>query len=145
MQIIDYDKRFDDNIIALVARAKRAIGKTKPSIDEDLFDIQSNYIDKGDKFFLGIDDEGNLIAVIGYNILDKDTAVLHRFYVKPELKRQGLGAMMLNHVEKDLIGRNVKNVILHLGEYEHYFESYSFYAKHGYTFYEDRRMIKKLI
>lgn len=53
MQIIDYDKRFDDNIIALVARTKRAIGKTKPSIDEDLFDIQSNYIDKGDKFFLG--------------------------------------------------------------------------------------------
>lgn len=144
MQIIDYDKRFDDNIIALVARAKRAIGKTKPSIDEDLFDIQSNYIDKGDKFFLGLDNDNNLVAVIGYNILDNDTAVLHRVYVKPELKRQGFGAMMLDYVEKDLVCRNVKNAILHLGEYEHYFESYSFYVKHGYAFYEDRRMIKKL-
>lgn len=51
MKIIEYDKKYDDNIIALLARAKYAIGKTKPTINEDLFDIQANYIDKGDKFF----------------------------------------------------------------------------------------------
>lgn len=143
MKIIAYDKKYDDNIIALMARSKHALGKVKPSINDDILDIQANYIDKGDKFFLGIEDN-TLIAMIGYNILSDNTAVLHRFYIRPDLKRHGYGSQMLEFIENDLICRGIKTVLVHLGEYEYYFESYNFYAKHGYIFYEDRRMKKEL-
>lgn len=145
MKIIKYNKKYDDNIIALMARAKYAIGKSKPSINQDVLNIQVNYIDKGDMFFIGLDDNENVIAMLGYNIIDKKSAILHRFYVKPELKRQGLGTQILSHVENDLIKRGVECSLVHLGDFEHYGSSYNFYIKNGYIFYEERRLKKVLL
>ena len=86
-----------------------------------------------------------MVAIIGYNILDDKTAILHRFYIKPDLKRRGLGSQMLEYIENDLIKRGIKTVILNLGEYKYYYESYGFYAKHGYIMYDERKMKKDLL
>lgn len=45
--IIPYDKKYRDDMIFMVLEAKDALGRI-PRLNEDLLDIQKNYLDKGD-------------------------------------------------------------------------------------------------
>ena len=144
MQIIKFESQYRDDMIFMILEAKNALGRI-PGLNEDLLDIEKNYLDKGDMFWIALDDSGRVIGSIGYNSIDNtDNAIIHRLFVKHNLKHQGIGTALLETAESHLKSIGKKAVIVHLGNKEHFFESWQFYPKHGYTEYEPSYM-KKLL
>ena len=143
MKIIKYEERYRDDMIFMVLEAKNALGRI-PRINDDLLDIQAHYIGKGDMFWLAIDDNDRVIGCVGYNSENgSDEVVLHRLYVKYNLKRQGIGSMLLNTAEKYIKSKGYTAVCVHLGGAE-YFESWQFYPKYGYCEFAPSYMRKIL-
>ena len=145
MKLIEFNEAYRDDMIFMVLQAKDALGR-KPSINRDLLDIKSNYIDKGDAFFLAIDDNDRVIGCGGFSRFpNTNEAFVHRLYVKASEKRKGIGSALLERIEKEMKACGIAVSKVHLGEpKEQWFESYAFYPKHGYAEYEPRYMKKEL-
>lgn len=140
--IILYNEKYRDDMIFMVLEAKDALGCI-PRLNEDLLDIQKNYLDTGDMFWLTIDENDRVIGCVGYNSIPNTSEVrLHRFYIKAAQKRQGIGTHLLHTVEQHLRECGKTAVHVHLGGKE-YFESRSFYPKHGYREYAPDMMKKE--
>ena len=143
MKIIPYEEQYRDDLIFMVLQAKDALGR-KPSINPDLLDIKGNYLDCGDMFWIAVNESDRVIGCIGYHIA-ANTAYLHRLFVKPSEKRKGIGTALLKIAETKLKQEGIAVSIVHLGApKEQWFESYSFYPKHGYYEYAPRYMRKDL-
>lgn len=141
--IIPYNEKYRDDMIFMVLEAKNALGRI-PRLNEDLLDIQKNYLDIGDMFWLAIDEDNRVIGCIGYNSIPGTNEVkLHRLYVKAARKRQGIGTRLLHTAELHLQKRGKNAVYVHLGGKD-YFESHSFYPKHRYKEYAPSMMKKEL-
>ena len=141
--IIPYDEKYRDDMIFMVLEAKDALGRI-PRLNEDLLDVQKNYLESGDMFWLAIDEYDRVIGCIGYNSIPGTTEVkLHRLYIKAARKRQGIGTRLLHTVELHLREQGKTAAHVHLGGKE-YFESRSFYPKHGYVEYAPSMMKKEL-
>ena len=130
MKIIEYQDSYRDDMIFMVLEAKSALGVI-PRLNEDLLDIQGNYFSRGEKFWLALNEENRVIGCIGYNRYAQDAAKLHRFYVKYDLKRQGIGTRLLMTAEQAVRDAGYRYVVVHLGG-KAYFESRQFYPGHGY-------------
>lgn len=142
MKIIEYQDSYRDDMIFMVLEAKNALGVV-PRLNEDLLDIQSNYFSRGEKFWLALNDADRVIGCIGYNRFTPDAAKLHRFYVKYDLKRQGIGTKLLLTAERAIRDAGYRYVIVHLGG-KAYFESRQFYPRQGYLEYKPDYMRKEL-
>ena len=141
--IIPYDEKYRDDMIFMVLEAKDALGRV-PRLNEDLLDVQKNYIDTSDMFWLAIDEHDRVIGCIGYNSIPGTTEVkLRRLYIKAARKHQGIGTRLLHTVELYLREQGKTAAHVHLGGKE-YFESRSFYPKHGYKEYAPSMMKKEL-
>jgi len=143
MKIIKYESKYRDDLIFMVLEAKNALSRV-PTLNDDLLDLNGFYFDKGDMFRIMIDDNDRVIGSVGCNLLPNGEVVLHRLYVKANLKRQGIGTELLNIAEQFAIDNNRKIMKLHLGEKVTYFESRQFYPKHGYVEYATDYMKKEL-
>lgn len=144
MRIIPFENRYRDDMIFMVLEAKNALGRI-PTLNEDLLDVRANYLDKGDMFWLALDESSRVIGCIGYDPIENTAeAKLHRLYVKYGLKRQGIGSALLKTAEDHIKAQGKAAVLVHLGEKGYYFESYHFYPKHGYIEYVPRYMKKCL-
>ena len=132
-------------MIFVVLSAKDALGRV-PGLNPDLLDVRANYLDRGDGFFLAIDEGDRVVGCVGYSrIDDTDEAFLHRLFVKPGLKRRGIGSALLETAEEAMRSKGVRIARVHLGEpREMWFESYAFYPKHGYVEDGERYMRKAL-
>lgn len=144
MKIIEYQEKYKSDLIFMILEAKNVLGRV-PGLNEDLLDIASNYIDKGDMFWLAIDDNDRVIGSIGFQSIENSNEVwLRRLFVKYNLKRQGIGAMLLDTAEKHITSIGKAAIRIHLGDKQYFHESYSFYPKHGYVKYAPSYMIKHL-
>ena len=145
VRIIPYDEKYRDDMIFVVLSAKDALGRP-PRLNPDLLDVQANYLDKGDGFFLALDESGRVTGCVGYSrIGETDEAFLHRLFVKPGLKHRGIGSALLERAEAAMRENGVRVARVHLGEpRETWFESYAFYPKHGYAAYAPGYMSKEL-
>ena len=143
MNIIQFDDQYRDDMIFMVLEAKNALGCI-PRLNDGLLNVKENYIDKGDMFWLAIGNSNRVIGCIGYNSIDGTTEVcLHRLYVKYTLKHQGIGSLLLHAAEEYIRMQGKTAIRVHLGGKE-YFESRSFYPKHGYVPYGPDHMKKML-
>lgn len=143
MRIIPYEEAYRDDMIFMVLEAKNALGRV-PGLNMDLLDIKGNYLDKGDMFWLALSENDRVIGCIGYNAIpDSDEVMLHRLYVKYSLKRQGIGTALLRTAEEHIRVMGKTAIHVHLGGKD-YFESHSFYPKHGYAEYAPSYMKKIL-
>ena len=141
--IVTYDEKYRDDMIFMVLEAKDALGRV-PRLNEDLLDVQKNYIDTSDMFWLAIDEHDRVVGCIGYNsILGTTEVKLHRLYIKAARKRQGIGTRLLATVEEHLRAHGLRAAHVHLGGRE-YWESRLFYPKHGYVEYAPDMMRKEL-
>ena len=61
MQIIKFEPKYRDDLIFMILEAKNALGRI-PGLNEDLLDIQKNYFDKGDMFWVALDENDRVIA-----------------------------------------------------------------------------------
>ena len=127
----------------MVLEAKNALGRV-PTLNDDLLDLDGFYLNKGDMFWIALDDNDRVIGSVGCNLLLNGEAVLHRLYIKHDLKRQGIGTKLLNTAENFARENGRKVMKVYLGEKVTYFESRHFYPKHGYEFIDDSHMIKEL-
>ncbi len=145
IRIIPYEDQYRDDMIFTVLSAKNALGRI-PRLNEDLLDVKKNYLDKDDGFWLALGKNGRVAGCIGCSAEEgSGEAVLHRLYVRPEIKRRGIGSALLQTAELFLLSRGITAARVHLGEpKEMWFESYAFYLKHGYREYAPRCMRKEL-
>lgn len=143
MNIIKFENKYRDDLIFMILEAKNALGRI-PGLNEDLLDIQKNYFDKGDMFWIAVDENDRVIGSAGFNTDDMNGATLHRLFVKYNLKNQGIGTALLKTAE-EYIKQNGREIIyVNLGQGEEWFESRNFYKKHGYVEYKQNKMKKNL-
>lgn len=144
MKIIKFESKYRDDLIFMVLEAKNALGR-KPGLNEDLLDVEQNYFAKGDMFWIAVDDNDRVIGSVGYNSLNNsDDVVLHRLFVKHNLKNQGIGTILLKTAEEYIKEIGKKKIVVHLGDKESFFESWEFYPKHGYKEFKPGYMFKEL-
>lgn len=145
MIIKPYEDKYRDDLIFMVLQAKDALGR-KPTINEDLLNIPSSYMDRGDMFWVAVDHDDRVIGCIGFSRTDNPSeAFLHRLFVKASEKRKGIGTALLQTAENEMRKHGISVSLVHLGEpKEQWFESYAFYPKHGYHEYKPRYMRKLL-
>ena len=129
-KIKQYDDIYRDDMIFMVLSAKDALKKI-PSINTDLLDIKTNYIDKGDMFWIAIGENNRVIGCVGYETIKPLEARIHRLYVKPELKRQGVGSALLETLVKHVKEKGYNKLSIHTGD-ERYWESKLFYKAKGF-------------
>ncbi|MCR5107271.1 MAG: GNAT family N-acetyltransferase [Lachnospiraceae bacterium] len=146
MKIIQYTDKYRDDMIFMVLQAKDALGR-KPGLNEDLLNIRENYMDKGDMFWLAIDDADRVVGCVGFSRIEGTTeAFIHRLFVKASEKRKGIGTDLLKTAEDAMRSRGITVSRVHLGTpREQWFESYSFYPAKGYHEYEPGYMVKMLV
>lgn len=143
MRIIAYEDSYRDDMIFMVLEAKNALGRV-PRLNPDLLDVPGRYLSRGDMFWLALDEKDRVIGCVGYNSIPGTSEVwLHRLYVKASRKRSGIGTQLLLMAEGYLRMRGKTAVLVHLGG-EEYFESRSFYPKHGYEAYAPSYLRKEL-
>lgn len=140
-----YEEKYRDDLIFMVLQAKDALGR-KSTINEDLLDIKKNYFDCGNMFWIAVNEDDRVIGCIGYSKTENLTeAFLHRLFVKASEKHNGIGTALLQTAEREMRKKGILVSLVHLGEpKEQWFESYSFYPKHGYCEYKPRYMRKEL-
>ena len=140
-----FEEPYRDDLIFMVLQAKDALGR-KPAINEDLLDIKANYFDRGDLFWIAVNEDDRVIGCVGYSKTENPSeAFLHRLFVKPAEKRKGIGTALLQTAENAMKEQGISVSLVHLGEpKEQWFESYAFYPKHGYREYQPRYMRKNL-
>ena len=145
MIIIPYEEKYRDDLIFMVLQAKDALGR-KPTINADLLDIKSNYLDRGNMFWIAINEDDRVIGCIGYSKIEHSSeAFLHRLFVKASEKHKGIGTKLLQTAEIEMRKQGLTVSHVHLGEpKEQWFESYEFYPKNGYQEYKPRYMRKEL-
>ena len=145
MEIKLYEDKYRDDMIFMVLQAKDALGRV-PGLNEDLLDIKRNYFEHGDLFWIAVDDNDRVIGCGGYSRIEgTNEAFIHRLYVKASEKHQGIGSALIEAIEEGMRCNGIAVARVHLGTpQEQWFESYSFYPKHGYTEYAPRYMLKKL-
>ena len=143
MRITEYEERYRDDMLFMFLQAKDALGSI-PRLREDMLDIKANYMDKGDMFWLAIGDGDRVIGCVGYNSIEGTNEVwLHRFYVKADMKRQGIGTALYTHAEEYIRARGKTRIRVHLGG-KGYEASRQFYPKMGFTFDDEDHMSKTL-
>lgn len=144
MKIIPFAPKYRDDLIFMILEAKDALGRV-PGLNEDLLDIQKNYFDKGDMFWIAVDANDRVIGSVGYSSIDGTTEIwLHRLFVKNCMKHHGIGTMLLQTAEEYARLQGKTLIRVHLGSPEQWFESHSFYPKHGYSEYEPYYMMKDI-
>lgn len=143
MKIIKYEKRYRDDLIFMVLEAKNALGRV-PTLNDDLLDLDGFYFNKGDMFWIAVDENDRVIGCVGCNLLSDNEAVLHRLYIKYSLKRQGIGTQLLTVAESFAKENGRKYMKVHLGDKTDYYESRQFYPKHGYKYTDDDHVKKEL-
>ena len=129
-RIVRYDERYRDDMIFMVLSVKDSLGKI-PSINPDLLDIKSNYLDKGDMFWLALNG-ARVIGCVGYETINPGEARVHRLNVKPEFKRQGVGTALMQTLEKHIREKGYTKVSIHTGD-DKYWESKLFYKAKGFV------------
>lgn len=144
MKIIKFENKYRDDMIFMILEAKNALGRV-PGLNSDLLDIQSNYFDKGDMFWIALDKNDRVIGSVGFstNKNGKDVT-LHRLFVKCNLKHRGIGTALLHTAEEYIKAQGKETIYINLGVGKEWFESRAFYTKYGYTEYEYNKMKKQI-
>ena len=145
MRIIPFEEKYRDDMIFMILLAREALG-VGPKIREDLLDVRANYLDRGDMFWLALDENDRVAGSLGYRSMEgTDEVFLHRFFIRPDLKRRGIGSALLETAEAHLRAAGKTAMHVHLGwPREIWYESWTFYPKHGFAEYAPRYMKKAL-
>jgi GNAT superfamily N-acetyltransferase len=128
LEIIPFEPKYQDDMLFCLLSAKDNLGKI-PRIKEDLFDIQNNYFDNGDMFWVAINNS-RVIGMVGTKTVSTTDIWLKRLYIKPSMKRKGVGSVLLAKVEKFALSRGANKV--HTRFSEEYKEASCFYPSKGF-------------
>ena len=143
-EIIPFEEKYRDDMIFCLLSAKDALGRV-PRINEDLLNIGKNYFDKGDMFWIALDNQKRVVGMLGTTTVSEDEMYLRRFYIKSALKRNGIGSALLSTLEAYAKSKGISvlrtRISLDYIEGHHFYLAKDFMATsvyEGITFFEKR-------
>ena len=99
--------------------------------DQDITDIETNYLDRGGIFEVIENDEGKIVGTVGLYPLDETTIELRKMYFASEIRGRGLGKKLLREmIEK---ARNLGYLRVHLETASVLKQAVHIYEKAGFT------------
>ena len=128
-KIIPFSQEYRDDTIFCLLLAKDAKGKA-PHLNEDIINIRESYFDKNDIFYIAIDNDNRVIGMLGTNTFSETDMWLKRLYVKPNMKRKGIGSALLSAVEEYAKTKNILNIHTRFGDGNN--EAPHFYLSRGF-------------
>ena len=127
--IIPFQENYRDDTIFCLLSAKDALGDV-PILNEDVLFIQEYYFDKGDMFWIALDNNQRVIGMLGTDTISNTEMWLRRLFIKPALKRNGLGSALLSMAEEYAISKGIS--IIHTRFPDSYIEASKFYPVKGF-------------
>ena len=140
--VIPFQDKYRDDMLYCQLSAREAIGRG-PRINEDLFDIQGNYLAKGDMFWLAVDENERVVGMLGVHVASPADIWLKRLYVTPSQKRKGIGSMLLAQAEAFAASKEI--LIIHTSFADEYKEAAEFYPAKGFAAFENREGLNHLV
>lgn len=88
-----YDDRYKEEVIKLILHVQNIEYEVGISVKEqpDILDIHSNYIDDGGNFWIALNDNGEVVGLIGLQKKNKEVAVLKKFFVYKDYRGNEFG------------------------------------------------------
>jgi len=146
IEVIRFDEKYRDDTIFCLLLSKDVIGQI-PRLNEDLLNIQKNYFDNNDMFWIALDKNKRVVGMVGTKTVSPTDMWLKRLYVKPMFKKMGIGSALLATVERYAVEKGVNNV--HTRFIDDYIEASHFYTDKGFVEVEQsdglRHFIKNII
>jgi len=153
IKIVPYEQKYHDDMLFCFLAAKDAIGSyapdqqwSKPTLKDDMLDIKKNYFERGDVFYLAIDEHDRVVGMIGTQIVSSTELWLKRLFIKPELKGKGIGSKLLAAIEEYAVGKSITKIHTRFANW--YREAAAFYPAKGFVEVEQAdylcHMIKRL-
>jgi len=137
ISIVPYERKYHDDMLFCYLAAKDAIGSRapgpqwrKPALRDDLLDIENNYFERGDVFYLAIDERDRVVGMVGTQTASPTELWLKRLFIKPELKGKGIGSKLLIQVEDDASEKSIKEIHTRFAYW--YREASVFYPAKGF-------------
>ena len=141
-KIIPFEEKYRDDTIFCLLSAKDAIGDI-PRLNEDILHIQECYFDKGDMFWIALDENERVIGMLGTDTVSDTEMWLRRLFIKPALKRNGLGSALLSFAENFASAKGVS--VIHTRFHDTYIEASKFYPEKGFVYTERHEGLKHMI
>ena len=137
ISIVPYDRKYYDDMLFCFLAAKDAIGSyapnakwSKPTLKDDLLDVDKNYFDQGDVFYLAVDEHDRVVGMIGTQTVSPTDLWLKRLFIKTELKGQGIGSKLLSTVEDYATEKGIAEIHTRFAYW--YREAATFYPAKGF-------------
>jgi GNAT superfamily N-acetyltransferase len=105
----------------------------------DIIIPEQSRLAKEGQFLVVEDAHGRVCACIGVDFPDKNTAELHRLYVRPDQRGKGLGRILTERMEVFALSRKAKNMILWTDT--RFTTAHALYEKRGYRRAETSRSL----
>jgi len=129
-RIVLFEPRYRDDAIFCVLAGKDALGRV-PNLNEDLLDIQKNYLDPGDMFWVALDENDRVIGTLGVQTVSPADMWLRRLFIKPQNKRTGVGSALFSYAEAFARSKNICTI--HTKFAYDYSEAAQFYPSQGFV------------
>ena len=129
-KIIKYNHKYKEDMLSCYLLAKDALGGNL-QIREDLLDIQKHYFDKNDMFWIAIGDDNRTIGMVGTNTVYETDMWLKRLFIKPAMKRKGIGTALLAVAEKYAQTKGITKI--HTRFNDNCVEALYFYPSQGFV------------
>lgn len=146
INIIPFQNKYRDDAIFCVLLAKDGMGR-KPGLNEDMLDIEKNYFQTGNMFWVAIDENDRVVGTIGVKIVSATDMWLKRLFVKPQMKRLGIGSQLVSFAEQFANENGIKYI--HTRFLNDFMEAPLFYSASGFVETEKsegmRHFVKDLI
>jgi len=129
-KIITFEPKYRDDMIFNFLSAKDALGRV-PRLNEDLLDIEKNYFASGNMFWVALDENDRVVGSIGTNIISSNEMWLKRLFIKPTLKRGGIGSALLKVAENFALDNGIS--VIHTRFSDDFTEAARFYPAKGFV------------
>lgn len=113
MEIIEYDQKYQEQIIDLILHIQNEEAKINLSLAEqpDLLDIFKSYYQQGGHFYLAVD-KGEVVGTIAFMNYGNHNAVLKKFFVKKDWRSKKVGLALYQHLLRKLKAERYQQVLL---------------------------------
>jgi len=137
ISIVPYERKYRDDMLFCFLSAKDAMGNyapdkwSKPTLKDDLLDIEGTYFERGDIFYLAVNERDRVVGMIGTQTVSLTELWLKRLFIKPTLKGKGIGSKLLVAVEEYAAAKGVTTIHTRFAYW--YREASAFYPAKGFV------------
>ena len=129
-EIISYSEKYKEQTVDFIFDIlENEFGHHSESGRPDLHDISNYYQKNGGNFWLAVDN-GSVAGTIALSNHGDKNGFLERFYVKKDLRKQGIGGKLFSVLLEFARINRLENIFL--STWEGTDDAQNFYSKHGF-------------